>query len=265
MQPELFISEVYRRMQARSGLHYHAMDWEAMRTSSVVRDGVEFYAPLLPEDKDAPILDIGFGSGEFIAVCILLGYTHIYGAEFGVEGRRYMYDWSPSVRALDEITTGIGDYLAEKKECFQFIHMSHVIEHLPKYTLLYHVDAMYQALTLHGTILLRCPNMDFPYANRMHYFVLGHEYGFSDNNLKQLLEICQFDQVCFHSMKEQMTLKQRLGVVLRFPLIVWEQVKRRLLLTNPGVYRGEELIVTAKRESRPPLFERSQVWEKSRC
>jgi len=249
--------EVYRRMNERSGIHYQHMSWQDMSVSHAVRDAVEMYRPLLPTDKKAAILDIGFGSGVFIAACIKLGYTNIHGAEFGVEGRKYLYDWSPSVCALDEISSSIGDYLADKAESFDVIHMSHVIEHLPKYSLLYHVDAIYQALKVEGRVILRCPNMDSPYANSMLYCVLGHEYGFRDNNMKQLLHICQFDDVTFHNPVEVLSMKQRLGNMFRRGLIFLEKLKRRMFMTDPGEYRGEELIVSAFRKYREPLFGRS--------
>lgn len=255
MQPEQFIHEVYRRDNNRCGISYESMNWQDMSSSSIVRDAMAFYAPLLPEDKGCPILDIGFGNGLFIAVCIKLGYTNIYGAEFGVDGREYIRQWSPSVSGLDEITSSIGDYLADKPESYQVIHMSHVIEHLSKYSLLYHVDAIYQSLKVDGKIIFRCPNMDSPYANSMLFFTLGHEYGFVESNMKQLLEICQFDDVVFHNyVKTFPTFKERLGRLCRFPFLLFEKVRRRLLKKSPAEYRGSELIVSGYRRTRPAFF-----------
>ena len=257
MQAEQFIFEVYRRLNERYGVSYDLMEWQDMSSSSALRDAMVLYAPLLPEDKASPILDIGFGNGLFIAACIKLGYTNIYGAEFGVDGRQYISEWSPSVSGLDEITSSIGDYLADKPERYQVIHMSHVIEHLSKYSLLYHVDAIYNSLKINGKVIFRCPNMDFPYANGMLFCSLGHEYGFSESNLQQLMEICQFDDVTFHNyQKSSPTFKERLGRVCRFPFVLLEKVKRRLLKTHQEVYRGAELIVSGSRRERPALFEK---------
>jgi tRNA G46 methylase TrmB len=45
-------------------------------------------ASLLPQDKNAPILDIGFGGGWFIAACPI-GYTSMYRADFGISRKSY--------------------------------------------------------------------------------------------------------------------------------------------------------------------------------
>jgi len=56
---------------------------------------------------------------------------------------------------LHEIRDNIGEFLSGQQEQYDFIHMSHVIEHVPKYSLLWVVDALYLALKRGGTLFLR--------------------------------------------------------------------------------------------------------------
>jgi 2-polyprenyl-3-methyl-5-hydroxy-6-metoxy-1,4-benzoquinol methylase len=99
---------------------------------------------------------------------------------------------------LHKITTNIGDFLADQAEQYAFIHMSHVIEHISKYSLLWVVDGLFFALQHNGTLFLRTPNMEGPAANSAYYVTLAHEYGFAGSNLESLLAICGFDDVVFH-------------------------------------------------------------------
>ena len=149
-----------------------------IQNDSRVLDALAEYAPLLPSDKESAILDIGFGGGWFLAACLTLGYTNLSGADFGIENKRYIADWKEGAVTLHQIETDIGTFLSHRPEQYDFIHMSHVIEHIPKYSLFWVVDALYQSLNRGGILLLRTPNMEGPTPNSSLYVTLGHEYGF---------------------------------------------------------------------------------------
>jgi methyltransferase family protein len=155
-----------------------------------------------------------------------------------------------------DIERDIGDFLSQRPEEYDFIHMSHVIEHIPKYSLLWVVDAIFRALKKDGVLLLRTPNMEGPTPNSSLYVTLAHEYGFSGSNLKSLLDICGFDDITFRNLPQHhVTLKQRLGGLLRWPLLAQNRLRHRLFGVNQGVQFGMELSVTARRGDRKPLFD----------
>ena len=131
-----------------------------------------------------------------------------------------------------------------------------MIEHVPKYSLLWVVDALYRALRRGGILLLRTPNMEGPCANSSLYVTLAHEYGFSGSNLKSLLDICGFDDIRIHSAAIYgSTFRQRLGRILRWPFLKENQLKHRLFGVNSGGQFDSELIVTGKRGDAPALFD----------
>ena len=255
MEPHAFVAEVYRRMSLRQPPRKWET-WEQMENDPTVEQATHEYAPLLPQNPDAAILDLGFGRGWFIAACLKHGYANIYGADFGIARKAHVRDWSPSVKELYEIETNIGDFLAGYRERFDLIHMSHVIEHIPKYSLLYVVDALYWALKPGGVLLLRTPNMEGPCATSSLYVTLAHEYGFAGSNLNSLLNICNFEEMLFHNFEiYRPTLKQRAGELLRSGLIRWNAVRHRLFGVNYGRQFGSELVISAKRGLLPPLFD----------
>ena len=217
---------------------------------------VSEYGSLLPMHKNAAILDIGFGGGWFIAACVKLGYTNISGADFDIANKSHVHDWKKGAIQLHEIENDIGDYLSQRPEQYEFIHMSHVIEHIPKYSLLWVVDAIFRALKKDGMLLLRTPNMEGPTPNSSLYVTLAHEYGFAGSNLKSLLDICGFDDITFQNPpRNPPTLKQRLGGLLRWPLLAQNKLVHRLFGVNQGGQFGTELIVTARRGEMKPLFD----------
>jgi 2-polyprenyl-3-methyl-5-hydroxy-6-metoxy-1,4-benzoquinol methylase len=220
MEPNAFIAEVYRRMSLRHRLEQPKPSFTDIKNDARVLQAVFEYAPLLPCEKRAAILDIGFGGGWFIAACLKLGYSNISGADFGISNKAHVREWAPDAITLHEIATNIGDFLSGRPEEYEFIHMSHVIEHIPKYSLLWIGDALYRALKRNGVLCLRTPNMEGPTPNSSFYVTLAHEYGFCGSNLKSLLDICGFEDVSFHDvLLLHPTLKQRIGIVLRWPFL----------------------------------------------
>ena len=255
MDPHEFVKEVYRRMSVRHAAAAPRASWTEMQGQAQVLQAVHGLRPLLPADKNAEILDIGFGRGWFLAACLNLGYTNLVGADFGIVNKDYVRAWRPESIQLFEIGNDIGSFLSDRAERYAFIHMSHVIEHIPKYSLLWVVDALYYALQPGGTLMLRTPNMEGPCATSSLFVTLAHEYGFSACNLHSLLDMCGFDEFRLHRPTLfRPTLKQRAGIALRYVFLKENEIKHRLFGNNGGVF-DDELVVTAKRGTMAPQFD----------
>ena len=256
MEPHAFVKEVYRRMALRHAASQPPVPWAEMEKQSQVLQAVHELRDLLPQDKNAAILDIGFGRGWFLAACLKLGYRELSGADFGIATKDYIRTWSERPIQLWEIEDNIGNFLSDRKEQYDFIHLSHVIEHIPKYSLLWVVDALYRALKPGGVLMLRTPNMGGPCANSSLYVTLAHEYGFCGSNLESLLDICGFDDVRFHGTTAfQPTLKQRGGALLRRIFLKESEIRHRMFGVNTGGIFDAELVMTARRGTMPPLFD----------
>ena len=256
MEPNAFVKEVYRRMSLRHAADQPQTPWSEMEKQPQVLQTVHEIRPLLPQGKEAAILDLGFGRGWFLAACLKLGYRNLAGADFGIAHKGYVQTWSERPIQLYEIQDDIGSFLSDKEAQYDFIHMSHVIEHIPKYSLLWVVDAVYRALKPGGTVMLRTPNMEGPCANSSFYVTLAHEYGFAGSNLRSLLDICGFDDIRLHRMAPfRPTMRQRWGNLMRSFILEESKVRHRLFGVNHGGIFGSELVVTAMRGNSPPLFD----------
>jgi SAM-dependent methyltransferase len=227
-----------------------------MENQSQVLQAVHELRNLLPQDKNAAVLDIGFGGGWFLAACLKLGYKNLSGADFGIAHKSYIQAWSDRPIQLYEIEDNIGDFLSDREEQYDFIHLSHVIEHVPKYSLLWVVDALYRALKPGGILMLRTPNMEGPCANSSLYVTLAHEYGFCGSNLGSLLDICGFDDVRYHRATTfRPSLKQRGGILVRRLLLMESEIRHRFFGVNKGRIFDVELVMTGRRGTMPPFFD----------
>jgi len=256
VDPHAFVAEVYRRMSLRHRAERRVPSWPEVKDDARVLQAAHELRGLLPGNKQAAILDVGFGGGWFLAACLRLGYTNLSGADFGIAHKAHVKAWAPDLITLFEIESDIGGFLADKPETYEFIHMSHVIEHIPKYSLFWVVDALYRALKPGGVLMLRTPNMEGPCANSSLYVTLAHEYGFSSGNLSSLLDICGFDEIRFHrASTHQSNLRQAIGKIMRWPFLKESRVRHRLFGVNTHGHFDSELIVTGRRGDFPPFFD----------
>lgn len=243
-------------MSVRHRADQRTPSWAEIKDDSRVAKAVDEVRGLLPADKRGAILDVGFGAGWFLAACLRLGYTNLTGADFGVATKAYIKEWASDAITLAEIESDIGSFLSDTPERYDFIHMAHVIEHIPKYSLLWVVDAMYRALKPGGVLMLRTPNMEGPCANSSLYVTLAHEYGFSSGNLESLLDICGFEEIRFHQPSmPNAGIQQMVGKLVRWPYLKASQIRHRLFGVSAHQQFDSELVVTGRRGGFPPFFD----------
>src|SRR5271165_3106417 len=101
MEPNAFVAEVYRRMALRKAMK-NAQTPATPPTPERVAQVAAEYRAVLPNNKDAVILDIGYGDGWFMAACRELGYKNICGADFGVDEKAYLKDWGVTLYRIEK-------------------------------------------------------------------------------------------------------------------------------------------------------------------
>jgi 2-polyprenyl-3-methyl-5-hydroxy-6-metoxy-1,4-benzoquinol methylase len=249
MNAHEFIAEFYRRRdEIVPEPTWADRPWSEVSSEPSVQHLTHAYRDALPPDRGARIIDIGFGNGEFMAAAALLGYTSIEGADFGADRRQGFRSWSPSITAIHNIETDIPSFL--RGRTYDFIHLSHLIEHIPKYDLLTFLDAFHDALAPGGVLFIRTPNMDGPKPSSGRYATVTHEFGFNTFSMFALLQVCRFRNISFPTMRRPpLSLRQRAVRVLRDVLIGFNRFQHRMFGCFPeggGVY-SEELVVRAER------------------
>jgi len=156
-----------------------------------------YYGNYLPADKDAPMLDIGCGTGHFLYYLKKKGYTNFLGIDISESQVKF---------CRDNITTNVEvadafEFLANKINDYSVISANDVIEHTPKEKVISFLKLTYQALTSNGILLLKLPNMSNPFALDSRYRDFTHECGFTEKSIYQVLYMSGFRDIQIYPSK----------------------------------------------------------------
>ncbi len=170
--------EHYRTMTSRQQpLRVSTMNLEAK-----VRQFRQRWSRVLPQDRDAPILDIGCGGGEFLYFLHQEGFTNIYGIDVSPEQVE-------AARALGLQRVELGDagtYLEEHTGSFQVIAALSLLEHLTREEMLVLLDGVVKALRPGGLLLPVMPNSLSVFGARIRYGDITHEQSFTPESIVQI-------------------------------------------------------------------------------
>jgi 2-polyprenyl-3-methyl-5-hydroxy-6-metoxy-1,4-benzoquinol methylase len=227
-----FLSELYSRLDDGNPLYNEGqIQINTFLNNEMSNHYLEQYKSLLPKNKSAKILDIGVGEGWFSSICYKLGYEHIELADYGCAAKfSDVKDNLEPIKELHNVETSIKNLLQNEKfhHKYDYIHMSHVIEHIPKYDLIATMDILNKALCKNGKLILRTPNLLGPNPFYSLYCTAGHEYGFVPTNLTQFFEISNFEGIQIHDLQiNNKGFSQLLGGILRKIYMLNAKIKYR--------------------------------------
>ena len=203
---------------------------------------IDFYKKILTIGKDQKVLDIGCGSGWFCYVSSRLGYNNIVGVDFDVQHFNNLKDIPDGVRFLN-VKDSIINTISMQKEV-GFCHISHLLEHIPKYDLIDFIDSVYQSMSIEGVLMIRVPNMDSIISSQNLYTTMGHEYGFIKSNLEQLLLIAGYRDITFIRPHSSGSV---LGKMLRYLVLNIHRFVYRVFGSDKKTLFDTELICVAKK------------------
>lgn len=150
----------------------------------------KLFLPLLPDRKDASILDVGCGYGEFVHFLQSEGYSNAQGIDLNAQQVK-------AGSALGVMNLRCGDcreFLSGTNQSFDFISAIDVLEHMPKVQLLDFLGLVHAALSPGGMLLCQVPNLAAFYTP-LFYMDFTHETPFTASSLKQALQIAGFSDV----------------------------------------------------------------------
>jgi 2-polyprenyl-3-methyl-5-hydroxy-6-metoxy-1,4-benzoquinol methylase len=139
----------------------------------------------VPADRSATILDIGPGECELVEYLRdELGYQDVRVMDMSSE----VIDLAVSLGFDAELSDDTVSTLADRPGTYDAIFMLHVLEHVPKQTVIPLVTAAHAALRPGGALLIEVPNMGDP-LNGLYYRYADftHEVGFTAESLRYVL------------------------------------------------------------------------------
>lgn len=176
------------------------------------------YCRYLPQDRSAPILDIGCGTGEFLKYLISRGYSNVSGVDVSKEMVEHCKKCGISnvVRAEDTAT-----YLYGNAGKFDLVTMNDVIEHMPKRDALTILKAIRSSLKDGGVLLLRTGNCSTLGGIYLRYKDFTHQEGYTELSLQQLILMAGFEDVVIMGNKGHTNFKNPLSIMRTAFLAVW--------------------------------------------
>lgn len=147
------------------------------------------YAALLPQDRNAAVLDIGCGMGEFLYFLKRRGFQRIEGVDIS----SHLIEYCRALVGCEaSVISDLEDFLRARPNRYDLIYLGDVIEHFPKTTLLSTLEAICTSLKPGGCLLLRTNNAAGIQGTYSRYTSLTHEFCFNERVLRKVLETAGF-------------------------------------------------------------------------
>lgn len=149
---------------------------------------------VLPTNKNAAILDIGCGLGQFIHALNKIGYHNCLGVDISQEA----VDGCKAVNVKAQKINSIKAFAETHDKKYDFIIMSHVLEHLPKEIV---IDTL-AAIKMHllsevGKLFILVPNAQSNTGAYWMYEDFTHYTLFTAGSLKYVLNAAGYTEVNF--------------------------------------------------------------------
>lgn len=149
------------------------------------------YGRFMPENKDAAIIDIGCGPGQFLKFCLNMGYSNVCGIDLSEGQVGYARN-----NVTKNVILGDGmELLSKSSNSFDLVVANDLIEHLPKDKGIQFTGLVKQSLKTGGRILMKTGNMAAFGGLVMWCNGLDHECGYTEKSLRNLVAMWDFQKV----------------------------------------------------------------------
>lgn len=154
----------------------------------------EYLREYLPADRGAAILDIGCGFGQTLDALRQEGYRNLAGIDVSVEAVA-----EARQKGLDiELIGDIGSFCAKSGKRYDFIIMSHVLEHVEKDLIIDTLRTIREVLIApRGSLAVMVPNAQSPTGCYWRYEDFTHTTIFTAGSLFYVLNSAGFESVEF--------------------------------------------------------------------
>lgn len=147
----------------------------------------------LPEDKNARILDIGCGFGHMLSALKKMGYVNGYGIDICNEAIDYCLNEQINVTKINDIIEFASSAVFDK---FNFLIMSHVLEHIEKNMIIETLKCIKtNLLSPKGKILVMVPNAQSNTGCYWAYEDFTHTTIFTAGSLFYVLKASGFEKI----------------------------------------------------------------------
>lgn len=243
----------------RASFYQRQAEWHGYEDPETALERHELRAPYfewytrgwLPEDREARILDIGCGSGQFLYFLRNQGFNR---AE-GIDVDRDQVAIAQGL-GLNAIVGDAQSHLDRPGPSYDLIVILDVLEHLTRNELYQFMEAVVRRLGPGGRLIASVPNAESPDGLRCTFTDITHESAFTPTSFKQML-FCH--GIVLQTFRDPWPVpvgwKRRLyrGIVTSARLV--EALRLRLLgFQPPHVWSNTMWILATKGSTEPPTI-----------
>lgn len=148
---------------------------------------------ILPVNYDARILDIGCGYGHFLQALRTEGFRDLYGVDVSDEAVAHCVANGLNVRAIRDLC----DFCEKNRSKFDFVNMSHVLEHIEKSDTIRVLRSVHVSLADGGRLCVSVPNAQSNTGAYWMYEDFTHETLFTAGSLLFVLRAAGYSNIEF--------------------------------------------------------------------
>jgi len=197
---------------------------------------------ILPTNKDAQILDIGCGFGQILLSLRKKGYKNLSGIDISEEAVEFCGQQELNVRKIDDLI----DFCDVTSKRYDFIIMSHVIEHLDKSSIIETLALIRQNLLKKGgSMIVTVPNAQSNTGCYWAYEDFTHHTLFTAGSLFFVLKSAGFETVEFLDPEGLIGARPVVKQIRKILLFVYKMnINFWNIVTNSSFHRPSPQIFT---------------------
>jgi len=180
--------------------------------------------------KDAAILDIGCGLGQFLYWLNKEGFHNITGIDISKSQVELALKLQPQLN-IHHVDNPI-DFLAQHPGEFSVITLNDVLEHMELDQLIPTMQAVHHALKDDGLVVIKTVNSAYPLGYSQRYNDLTHKAAFHEKSLTQLLRHTGFTDI--HCYQEEIGLYNPLFIAKKAIVIMTRLLLKTLVYFTEG-------------------------------
>lgn len=166
----------------------------------------QIYGKYLPKNKNAKILDIGSGQGQFLYFLQKKGFSDFFGVDISKEAVTFC---QKKVTKKVKLISDLKKFLKNYQNRFDLIVLNDVLEHFPKKEIIPNLELIYKGLKKDGQLFIKTPNAVNLTGLCLRYQDFTHEISFTENSLAQVLKIAGFENFFIFGPREGHPLKEK--------------------------------------------------------
>ncbi len=203
-----------------------------------------YYCRHLPADKNARILDIGCGDGNFVYHLQQLGYVNAMGIDVSEEQIN-------KGRSMGINNLHCGDllqYLANNQQPLDVVVAKDVIEHFTRNEVFEILAAVSKHLKKGGIFIMQVPNGQGLFYTSIYYGDYTHEMAYTESSIRQVMLNTGFEGVkCYPTGPVPHGVVSRVRYVL-WQLMVWKLKFWKMVETGSpaGIFTQNIISVAVK-------------------